>query len=253
MSTKLTSEDFITSSIIRFGGHRNYIQEKILTDVFAIKGNIKIAQGLRGYIQKNLPRLKRLSKIRLLDAGPAIGALTTLYSLLEFHKFGLMDKVEIYLVDVSQRVIDKTQEGDFDFPKSLLDVSLKAAMMRKLKYSKGYVLSVVKLPFKDNYFDVVLAGFLFHHLHNDIKSIAAFELQRVSKKNGFIGIAEEWFSDYKRHYAKEHAHDEIPLAYESIIPMDELLKMFPLTHISEHSNQKDILKENYYYFCGEKK
>lgn len=253
MPRKLTSEDFITSSIIRFGSHRSYIQEKILMDIFAVKGNLKIAEGLRRYIQKNLAKLKILPKIRLLDAGPAIGALTTLFALREFHKFGLMDKVQVFLVDVSQRVIDKTQEGNFDFPKALIDASIRSAILKKLKRSKGCVCSVSNLPFKDNYFDVVLAGFLFHHLHDDLKPLAAEQLQKVAKKNGFIGVAEEWFSDYKRFYAKEHANDEIPLAYESIIPMAKLIKLFSSANIAEHSRARNVSKENYYYFCGEKK
>ena len=253
MYKKLTSEDFITSSIIRFGSHKNYIQEKILVDFFAIKGNMKIAECLRKYIQKHLPELKALSKIRLVDIGPAIGALTTLFALQELDRFGLMDKTRIYLVDVSERVLDKTQEGDFFFPKSLIDPSLKKVMLKKLKNSKCHASSAVKLPFKDNHFDMVLAGFLFHNLHDDLKNPVADQLQRIVKKDGFIGVAEEWFENYKKEYALEHANDEVPLAYEAPIAMEKLVKYFDSMQITECSKSKDIPKENYYYFCGEGK
>lgn len=252
MYKKLTSEDFITSSIIRFGSHGQYIEEKILVDVFAVKGNLKIAECLRKYIQKHLDKLRALPKIRLLDVGPAIGALTTLVALQELSKFGLMDKTQVYFVDVSQRVIDKTQGGDFLFPKSIVDPSLKASVMKKLKYSKGFVLSASEMPFKDDYFNLVLANFLFHHLHDDIKPVVAAQIQRVATKGAFIGIADEWFENYKKDYVMEHVNDEIPLAYESIISLKKLLSFFTRVSVKECSSPKNISEENYYYFYGEK-
>lgn len=251
---KITPEDFVVSSVIRFGQHKSYIQEKLLTDVFVIKGNLKIAEGLRKYIRKHFNKLKSLPKIKLLDAGPAIGAFTTLVALQELHRFGLMNKAQVYLADVSERVLDKTKSGDFFFPKSIIDISLKPAILEKLKHCKGYVCSASKLPFKDDYFDMAAAGFLFNHIHDDMKPAVAGELQRVVKKNGFIGIADEWFfDDYKKSYGAQHAYDEIPPAYEAIIPMNKLIKLFTSIHIRGRSKPRDVSTENYYYFWGEKK
>lgn len=253
MYKKLTPEDYMTSSIIRFGSHDKYIQEKILVDFFAIKGNTKIAECLQNYIKKHLKELKSMPKIKLLDIGPAIGAISTMFALQELAKFDLLKKTQVHLADVSERVIDKTQSGNFYFPKTIIDPSLKSEIMKKLKNSKGHICPVSKMPFKDNHFDIVIAGFLFHHLHNNIKLASAVKLQKVVKKNGFIGIADEWFENYKKDFANEHMNDEIPLAYESIIPMNKLLKLFTLTHIRERSRPKDVVKEKYYYFCGEKR
>ncbi|MBI5152301.1 methyltransferase domain-containing protein [Candidatus Peregrinibacteria bacterium] len=253
MYKKLTPEDYITSSIIRFGSHDKYIQEKILVDFFVIKGNMKIAEGLRNYIKKHLKELKSMPKIRLLDVGPAIGAITTMLALQELDRCGLLEKTQVYLADVSQRVIDKTREGDFYFPKAIINSLLKRKIMKKLKNLKGYVCSASNLPFKNDYFDIAVAGFLFNNLHNQTKFSSAKQIERVIKKNGFIGIADQWFRDYKKEYCAEHANDVIPLAYESIMSMDKILKFFTSTYIRERSRLKDVSKENYYYFCGEKR
>jgi len=252
MYKHLTPEDYTVSSIVRFGSHKDYIQEKILIDSFVIKGNMKMAAGLRKYIKKHLAELKSLPQIRLIDIGPAIGAITTLFALQELNRFNLMDKTRVYLVDVSQKVIDETREGNFLFPELFIDPSLKKAMLKKLKSAKGYTTSVETLPFKDNYFDIALAGFLFNNLHNKSKKTAAEQIQRIVKKGGFIGIAEEWFENYKKEYALKHAYDKIPLSYESIISPDKLLKYFDSIRITERSHKTIAAKENYYYFCCEK-
>ncbi|KKQ69458.1 MAG: hypothetical protein US89_C0001G0033 [Candidatus Peregrinibacteria bacterium GW2011_GWF2_38_29] len=253
MYKKLTSEDYITSSIIRFGSHKRYIQEKLLVDFFAVKGNLKIAEYLREYIQQHLSEFQSKSRIRILDVGPAIGALTTMLALQELDKFGLMDKAQVYLIDVSERVINSTQNLDFFYPKTILDVSLKAKIFKKLKSSKAIIQSAESMPFKTNFFDIVLAGFLFHHLHDSIKPVVASEIERTVRKEGLIAIAEEWFTDYKKDYAHEHIGDEIPLAFESIIKMEDMIALFKDIDVKVQSNSEDIPKENYYYFCAEKK
>ncbi|MFA7686192.1 MAG: hypothetical protein WCX95_05355, partial [Candidatus Gracilibacteria bacterium] len=75
---KATPEEFLNSSIIRFGRHDDYIQEKLLVDFFAIKGNLMIVEGLRTYLKNNLEFFKNAEKIKILDVGPAIGAISTL-------------------------------------------------------------------------------------------------------------------------------------------------------------------------------
>lgn len=247
---KATPEEYVTSSIIRFGRHDNYIQEKLLVDFFAIKGNLMIIEGLKIYIKDNLRRLEQADKIKILDIGPAIGAISTLLTLQALNDFGLMDKADIYMLDASQRVLDKTQECDFFYPTSILNPELKAKMFKKLRESKAKMGGADEIPWKEGTFDIVLAGFLFHHLHRDIKPLAAKDAMRVLVPNGFIGIAEEWFDDYGKEYVKYHQNDQIPLAYEEIISFGELSLMFPnlnifFTHGTDH-------KEHSYTFCGVK-
>lgn len=247
---KATPEEFLNSSIIRFGRHDNYIQEKLLVDFFAIKGNLMIIEGLRTYIKNNLEYFKDAEKIKILDIGPAIGAISTLLTLQLLEEFSLLDKARVYLLDASQRVIDKTHDGDFFYPTSILKPELKDRIMKKICSSKFEIGSIEKTSWPDNTFDIVIAGFLFHHLHRDIKPIAAKETTRLLRPNGFLGIAEEWFKDYGGDYVKFHKNDQIPLAYEDIISYEDLSFMFPgikvfFTHGTDY-------KEHSYTFCGTK-
>jgi SAM-dependent methyltransferase len=243
-----TSEQFIASSIIRFGRLQHYIQEKIFIDYFAIKGNFMMAEGLREYIKNNIKDLKALDKINLLDVGPAIGAVSTLICLQTLNDFGLLEKTRVYFIDVSEKVIDSTQRGDFSYPETILDLKLKGRMMKKLRESRAIVGSAEKLPWKNDYFRIVLAGFLFHHLHDDIKPAVASEMARTLAPNGFLGIAEEWFKNYENDYACIHKNDQIPLAYESIITPKKLQKLFPKFRF--FFSIEKTRKENFYVLCG---
>lgn len=243
-------ENYITSSIIRFGRLENYIQEKLLVDFFAIKGNLIMGEGLKKYIEKNFDQFKKAQKIRLLDIGPAIGALSTLIALQTFEEFGLLEKVQVHLLDVSQRVIEQTQRCKFQYPGTIVNPRLKGKIFYKLRNSKGTVCSAEKTPFKDNYFDVVLAGFLFHHLCDSIKPTVAKEIMRIVSGNGFVGVAEEWFKNYKKDYAPLHKNDMIPLAYESIVSYRKLSKMFNFLDIFFAFDKQN--HTNSYVFCGTK-
>jgi SAM-dependent methyltransferase len=248
---KASAEEFVASSIIRFGRHRDYIQEKILVDYFAIHGNELVAKGLEKYIKENLKHLQGLKKIKLLDVGPAIGALSTLVALQSLSKFGLMEKTSVYMIDVSENVIDLTQSGNFFFPTSLVDVKLKSKILQKIKNSHAVVGSASEMPWKDERFDITLACFLFHHLHNEIKAPVANEISRTLAPNGFLGIAEEWFDNYDRDYAKYHKEDKIPLAYESIVSYKGLLELLP--EFNEFFSHDKENREQAYVFCGTKK
>lgn len=251
----LTVEDYINSSIIRFGSLQNYIQEKMTVDTFAIRGNLGIAHGLRFYLKNQRERLRQQDKIVILDVGPAIGALTAMLVMQELADMDLLEKVRVVLVDVSERVLEKTQERDFEFPSLLIRPPYKSKILSKLRTSKAILGSCHNLPIKNDSVDFCTAGFLFHHLHDDIKKATAEEMQRVVKTGGFIGVAEEWFDDYDD-YAATHQDDEIPLAYESLISYRKLRGLFPKLEIFEsHNPIKRGKKPNdtYYYFCGMKR
>lgn len=247
-----STEDFIASSIVRFGLLKDYIQEKLEMDYFAIEGNLGIARGVRFYLNNQKERLSKLDQIKILDVGPAIGALTALLVLQELGRLGLLQKTRVVLVDVSTRVLEHTQQRDFQFPDLLIDKKFKKTILGKLRLSKGIISSAHELPIKNNSIDICTASFLFHHLHDRIKKPAASEIQRVVKPGGFIGIADEWFDNYAD-YAAAHAQDEIPLAHESIIPYRSLRRLFPNLETFDAHNpirRGTAKNDNYYYFCG---
>ncbi len=185
-----TPDQFISSSIIKFGKLNQYIQEKLISDFSAIKGNMMMMEGLHLYIKENLETLKAKQKIEILDVGPAIGALSTLFTLQTLNEFGLLEKAQIHLFDVSAKVIEQTLNCKFFFPDSIINPKLKNPIHQKLRQAKGEVGSAEKLPWKNEKFDIVLAGFLFCHIHDSVKPLVSKEIERVAKKGGFIGIAE---------------------------------------------------------------
>jgi hypothetical protein len=250
-SETASPEQYKNSSIIRFGRLKSYIEEKLLVDYFAIQGNLKMIEGLEQYVEKNLDDLRAQPKIKILDVGPAIGALSTILVLQALEKHGLLEKTQVFLNDVSANVVDLTQQGDYTFPGSLVPPSLKGRINKKLREAKSYIGTAEELPWRENEFDVSLACFLFHHLHDSVKPVVANEIVRVTKRGGFLGVAEEWFHDYENDYAEKHQDDKISLAYESIISYRKLSKMLPETEVFYRYGTGQ--KENSYAFCAVKK
>lgn len=246
--------DFVTSSIIRFGGLRDYIQEKLLMDYFIIEGNIGIARSVKFFIQNQKTRLEAMTQIKLVDVGPAIGALSSLLVLQEFARAGLIKKVKLILVDASERVVERTQRRDFEFPDSLIEKTFKSQILNTLRLSKGINALAEEIPLKDNIADITICGFTFLMIHDDNKHLAANEIQRITKPGGFIGIADEWFDNPEEHRAL-HDQDEIPLAFEAPISYRRLRSLFKQIEIFDAHNpiRKGKKNDNFYYFCGFKK
>jgi ubiquinone/menaquinone biosynthesis C-methylase UbiE len=255
-SKTLTTEDFINSSIIRYGGFDNYIEERLLSDYFIIEGNLGLTRGVRMYIANQKRRLEGLKQIRIFDVGPAIGAMTSLLVMQELARVGLLSKTKLILLDVSERVIHKTQTRQFQFPTALINSLLKFRIYEKLRHAKGIVSSCESIPQKDASIDICLASFVFHNLHDKIKPAAAQEIERITKPGGFIGIADQWFkeNDYQD-FLQAHQDDEIPLAYESLISYRRLRNMFSQTEFFEANSpiRRGTKNQNFYYFCGMKK
>lgn len=246
---KASPEQYVASSIIRFGRLRDYIQEKILVDFFAIKGNQKMVEGIELYIREQLPALRKKKKIRILDIGPAVGALSGMLCLQSLNKFGLLKKTQLHMIDVSENVINLTQECNFFYPTSLLEPELKTAIFQKLRNSKTAIQSAEKLPWKDNYFDIITVGFVFHHLHDDVKPFVAQEIERALAPGGMVAVGEEWFENYQE-YAQKHKDDEISLAYEAIICYEDLVELFPKLKIFYTYDKEN--ETNSYAFCASK-
>ena len=246
-------EQFETSSIIRFGALNNYIQEKLFTDTFVIQGNLGLARGLKFYLKNQQTRLQSLPQIKILDVGPGIGALTTLLALQELGRIDLLQKTKVILLDISERVIERTQKRDFTFPSMIIEETFRPLIKTKLRLSKGINAHAKKIPLKDQTIDISLAGFLFGHLHKNSKEAAAQEIQRVTKPSGFIGITDAHHKN-QEDYLALHRDDEIPLAYQDSISYARLRRLFPKVEIFDARNGlKNRRPEPYYYFSGMKR
>lgn len=97
---------------------------------------------------------------RILEIGCGGGAMV---GAMNFYRPDL----EFYACDISEVALSYAKK---DFP--------------KVKFSYG---DVYKLPFKDNYFDAVVAFDLLEHLENPKKALA--QVKRVLKKEGIIHFA----------------------------------------------------------------
>lgn len=120
-----------------------------------------IAESWSNFRQKPIKNLENLNweKGKILDIGCG-----NCRNLLPFKK------LECYGIDFSLRMIENAKKF---CKKSNMKVNLKKA-------------DVVKLPFKDNFFDYVLSIAVLHHLKNP--EIAVKEIYRVLKSKGQVYI-----------------------------------------------------------------
>jgi SAM-dependent methyltransferase len=242
-----TPEDFARSSDERFGTMPDYIEEKQNTDPFVMKGNLAAMEGLLLHVTANLETFKALEEIHILDAGPAIGALSTLLCLQVLAQLGLLDKVQVHLVDISPEVLRKTKTGEFPLPAGIVREDLREKIMQKLAQAECHAGSAEKTPWNTSEFQIILACFLFHHLHDDTKPEVAKELMRLLAGNGCFCIAEEWFDNYEEDYAARHQGDQVTLAHEAIIRRETLRGLFQGAR--EIFQQDRSTTENYYAMC----
>ena len=97
---------------------------------------------------------------KILDVGCAKG-----FMLNDFYK--LNKNLDLYGIDISKYAIDNS--------------------VPEIKH-KLQVANAIKLPYEDNFFDLVIAINTIHNLDMDECEIALKEISRVSKKNAFITV-----------------------------------------------------------------
>lgn len=97
---------------------------------------------------------------KILDVGCAKG-----FMLYDFYKQN--PNLDLYGIDISKYAIDNS--------------------VPEIKH-KLQVANAIKLPYEDNFFDLVIAINTIHNLDKDECEIALKEISRVSKKNAFITV-----------------------------------------------------------------
>ncbi|MBU2475944.1 class I SAM-dependent methyltransferase [Candidatus Micrarchaeota archaeon] len=249
MSKDEIRRKFLESSINRFGNLNNKIAETYGKHPFVVEGNKKVAECLSFYLEEKCNEFEKKEKIRLLDAGCAIGALSSLIAL-EKMPLDLLEKTELFLLDPSQKVLSETIKGNFSLPvPSEQNESLYWKKLEKLKTklssAHSIVSSVTEIPKGDNFFDLSLMNFVFHHIPDFDKQKAAVELMRVS--NGFIGVSDIFFDAWEEEHKARHQENGIPFAEEEIIPKEKLMAYFNGLKVI-----KEFEAEKYYSFCLEK-
>jgi hypothetical protein len=193
-----------------------------------------------------------LEGLTIMDVGPAIGAISTLYTLRTLDDYGLLDKVKIHLVDVSEEVLRRNAELDFPNPNRQFvesefgSVEYFERLKSRLQYAQILLNPAddhIDLP--DDSIDIAIASFLLHHIPNESKRRAGNEILRVSR--GGVFVVDEYFEDYEQQFAACHAGDQIALAPEEPIPFAvSIIDVLPGLILREGTN----LGQDHYAYCG---
>ncbi|MCP4647741.1 MAG: class I SAM-dependent methyltransferase [bacterium] len=234
--------------------NKKYVWEKYVEDEWVCEGNNQLASNLEGHIKKNISELRKQDSIKLLDIGPCGGAVTTLFALRSLYRYGLLDKIEITLLDIVPNVLEATILGEFEIPREMikeygLEFIGRDGREYKRLLSKGTIMGVRKwyqnpenepgeftadaleqskrntdvgehkvkyyhgegetIPPEIRDYDVVLAGYLHHHMNLYGRQLVCKQMEDAAKKGGFIGVVDfyvksypEYMQWYKPHFTK---------------------------------------------------
>lgn len=256
----LDREDYIGTAKIRFFKLDSHIDKKHIDWKIRVQANNNLSLLLRKYIRKNLSKFNKSKKINLIELGSSLGAITTLFALREIDRAGLLSKVDIWLLDIYKKGLDETRKLEFNVDLILKDGKFgnkldKNLLKAKLKSASIIKTDIIKLPKSLPKFDIILSGFTHHHLNIADKKIACFEMEKIAKKNAFIGVGDlffnyqqfiEWLKKHKNE--KNKKQEKIPYAIESFIPIRKHINFF-----NRSTFQFQIFKKYYYCFYLTKK
>ena len=198
--------------------NRDYIAEKYFEDKWVSEGNNALALGLEQYVSDNLDELRSKDTIKVLDIGPCGGAITTLFALKALAKYNLLDKTEVYLLDIVPEVLNVTKAGDFNIPQEMIDeYGLHFAGRSGDEYKElmrsDRVYAIVgdgeKLPEEVKEMDIAIAGYVHHHMNLHARKQLAEQTEEAVRERGFVGVVDFYvasFQDYmdwyKPHFKK---------------------------------------------------
>jgi ubiquinone/menaquinone biosynthesis C-methylase UbiE len=129
---------------------------------------------------------------KILDVGCAKG-----FMLYDFYK--LNSNFDLHGIDISKYAIDN----------SVSEVK-----------NKLLVANATKLPYEDNFFDLVISINTIHNLEKDECATALKEISRVSKKNAFLTV------DAYRNDDEKKRMDAWNLTAKTIMSVDDWIKFF---------------------------
>ncbi len=212
----------------------DYVTEKWERDRFAVEGNDRIASMVAEYLKQNPAVGSRLSDpsaqpIRVLDVGPGVGALTTLFVLRRNAiLWRNLDRVKLCLLDSEAEVcrLNKEAEGLKTVPDSVREHLLLDRQTDLERYIKVLRNSeCVGCDISDDQaikrwspepFDMVYSGFCHHHMNRRMRARACQVMMELAREGAFIGVVDESL-DYRQFllYHIGHMNDKVSIAPES--------------------------------------
>ena len=218
----------------------DYINKKYKEERFPTEGNNLLGKLMFKYLKDNTAHFKRKKEIILMDVGAAGGALTTIFALKALNILGLLDKTKIILIDIAKEALHSTLVGNFVLSDRFIEeYNLKGfgdngkGIKKLLSKSKYFCSDLINLPNEINNVDICISGFTHHHLNIFDKKLACREMERVTRKNGFIGIVDESLNYYQYlEWLNQHKDEincrkeKVPIAQESFIGLSEHISLF---------------------------
>ncbi|MFA5797933.1 MAG: class I SAM-dependent methyltransferase [Candidatus Woesearchaeota archaeon] len=236
----------------RFGRMDDYMDRKDRDEPFVWDIGAWLASEFQD--KRNNGIVYPSGSIKLLDIGPAIGAVSSYLTINALHK-GTgenITNIQLYLCDISGEVIHKTIAGEYIIPyhifskRTHMDGKIVDDISRIIRNAQGKTGNVQELPYADNTFDLTVANFILHHIPNADKGKAAREIQRVTKDGGFIIISDEYIpKQLSIQYLERHQHEDIPLAKEEFMTLKQVLRRFNQIYLQGLTYGKE-----YYAFYG---
>jgi len=189
------------------------VDAKLKTEGFTLGFMARQYDVIEPFVQKIRELTVKLAGIRMgdrvLDVGCGTGSLT----ILERKMVGKDGYVAG--IDAAIEMIDEAKRKAF---KENLDVDFKHGLIEKI-------------PYDNDYFDVVTSSFMLHHLPLKLKRVGLREVYRVLKPNGRLLVVD---------YGKLILRGFCYLFYENRLVYDLLKNRFPELAFSHDNYRGDI-------------
>ena len=213
----------------RFINHNAYNIEKLENDRFVPDTISMLCDEFRKYFSSHIQRFQAQETIKIVDIGPAHGAIGTCFFLMVVNEFNLLDKVQLCLIDPVKEVLKDTVNVNFPLENTVAKVSCEL-YKKKLDSNKLRILydsfkktfnkaEIINKKIQDvkvkEFFDISICTFCLHHIHPDHKSKALKVIIDFLKPKGFFAFADEWFGEnYYERFLLGHNHTQDPIPFE---------------------------------------
>jgi len=93
----------------RFSSLDNHLDHNHQDFILRLKINTHLRDAVDSYVQQNRKYLEKQDKIKVIELGGSLGAISSLYVLDSLHNLGLADRVELTLLDICIEPLKRTR------------------------------------------------------------------------------------------------------------------------------------------------
>lgn len=220
--------------------------------------NAHLKEPIGSYVKRNKEYLGKKRKVKVIELGASLGAISSLSVLEELYHAGLIDKVDLTILDICKEPLDKTKAIDFDllglYNRANLTIPF-GTLKKILENTQVIEGNALDTQQPDDEYTISIAAFTHHHLNIYDKEIACRELERITSNRGIIIVGdltfsyEEFIKWLGKHQTELNSKGQrVPYAVESFISLQQHQNLF--------CNSSPIFKKEYpqhYIFAMERK